>query len=407
MYFMSPACPRGEWKGLEMAKTVAFTKAIIEGIAAPSTGRSWTHDRKVTGLSIMTTATGHKSYYWRRWTRHGSVKKRLGNVADLSIDQARRAAAEWNTKATLGEDLRPTARYKGNPTVGELWEQYLEGHAKAHKRTWSTDAATWEAKVANWAKGRRANEVTPGDVAKLHASIGAASGHYAANRALSLLSAVWSIGGRALGYAGPNPVKGVKRFKEEARERFLNEAEVKAFFLALSSESRDGQDFWRLLVLTGVRSGNLHAARWDEIDLERGVWTVPAAKSKNKKPMAVMLPEAAVIILRARLEQGDGDHEHVFKGGHWGPAQRSWERIRKRAGLKNARAHDLRRTLASWATIGGASLPVVGAMLGHRSASATSIYARLSESPVRAVVESTTRALMAAANGQSEESEQT
>lgn len=62
--------------------------------------------------------------------------------------------------------------------------------------------------------------------------------------------------------------------------------------------------------------------------------------------------------------------------------------------MDDVRVHDLRRTLGSWATITGASLPIVGRALGHSSLSATQVYARLSMDPVRDAVETATDAIM-------------
>jgi integrase len=61
--------------------------------------------------------------------------------------------------------------------------------------------------------------------------------------------------------------------------------------------------------------------------------------------------------------------------------------------------HDLRRTLGSWQAAGGTSLLIIGKSLGHRSESATRIYARLATDPVRESVEKATVAMITAADG--------
>jgi integrase len=60
------------------------------------------------------------------------------------------------------------------------------------------------------------------------------------------------------------------------------------------------------------------------------------------------------------------------------------------------RIHDLRRSLGSWQAITGASLPIIGKSLGHKSPDATMIYARLSLDPVRQSVNTATAAMMEA-----------
>lgn len=73
--------------------------------------------------------------------------------------------------------------------------------------------------------------------------------------------------------------------------------------------------------------------------------------------------------------------------------KKAWKRICQKAGLKNLRLHDLRRTCASWMAINGASQYVIGKALNHKSPKSTAIYARLSLDPVREFMEKATGAL--------------
>ena len=66
------------------------------------------------------------------------------------------------------------------------------------------------------------------------------------------------------------------------------------------------------------------------------------------------------------------------KSGHLEDPKRAWNKIRKKANLKNFRLHDLRRTRGSWMAIAGASQYVIGKALNHKSHKSTAIYARLS-----------------------------
>jgi integrase len=68
----------------------------------------------------------------------------------------------------------------------------------------------------------------------------------------------------------------------------------------------------------------------------------------------------------------------------------------KTAGIENLRIHDLRRTLGSWQARTGASLPIIGKSLNHKTHQATAIYARLDLDPVRQSVNTATAAMMEA-----------
>ena len=99
-------------------------------------------------------------------------------------------------------------------------------------------------------------------------------------------------------------------------------------------------------------------------------------------------PDVLDILRRRRAETSS---VFVLPGpgakGHYMEPKRAWATLLKRAKLDDLRIHDLRRSLGSWMTIGGTSLPIVGKALGHKTSQATSIYARLNLDPVRIAME--------------------
>lgn len=88
----------------------------------------------------------------------------------------------------------------------------------------------------------------------------------------------------------------------------------------------------------------------------------------------------------------------VFEGsgatGHLVEPKSGWKRILERAGIKDLRIHDLRRTLGSWQAITGANSFMIGQSLGHKSSQSTAVYARLNIDPVRDSVEKATQAIL-------------
>ena len=78
---------------------------------------------------------------------------------------------------------------------------------------------------------------------------------------------------------------------------------------------------------------------------------------------------------------------------------RAWRTFRRRAGIPDVQLRDLRRTLATHALAGGASMAVIAKGLGHRSTAITSgVYALVTETAVRAAFEETGQRLLAAGN---------
>ena len=64
-----------------------------------------------------------------------------------------------------------------------------------------------------------------------------------------------------------------------------------------------------------------------------------------------------------------------------------WRKVLERAGIQNLRLHDIRRTLGSYQAISGASLQVIGKSLGHKSSTATEVYARMNLDPIKQSVD--------------------
>ena len=77
--------------------------------------------------------------------------------------------------------------------------------------------------------------------------------------------------------------------------------------------------------------------------------------------------------------------------------QKTWKRARAAAGLANVRLHDLRHSFASVGAAGGLSLPVIGALLGHKHSTTTARYAHLSD-PLRAANDAVGARIAAAMN---------
>lgn len=152
-------------------------------------------------------------------------------------------------------------------------------------------------------------------------------------------------------------------------------------------------------LFTGARYGNVAAMRWTEIDFDRMIWTIPAAKAKSDRPIIIALSPPAIAILRSRLERADAS-PYVFSvsgtARHVGAPHRPWDRFRAASGLTDLRIHDLRRSLGSWQAVAGASLAVIGASLGHANLKSTRVYAKLTLEPVRQSVDNAVAAMLAA-----------
>jgi integrase len=388
-------------------ETVRFTKQTVEAITPPATGHRDYRDTENKYLHIRATAAGGKTFYLIRKIAGKVHFIKLGGFPELTVQQARKSCEEQAASLLRGDHPK---RKPDKLTFGELFTRYMMGHAKPHKRTWEEDENNFRRYLKPLAK-KPVVDINRAAITRLHTAMGSANGKYIANKVLALLKVVFNYGHNTLGLAIDNPAQGVKLFREESRDRFLDAEELKSFFDALYNRIKDEdtkkhtseqwQDFFSLALWTGARRGNVQAMQWQHIDLTTGLWRIPGSEFKNGHPCDVVLSEPALEILTRRKLNATG--KHVFpsnsKSGHIEEPKKAWASILERAELENVRLHDLRRTLGSWQAATGASLQVIGKTLGHRNQSTTAIYSRLNLDPVKASLSTATAAMLEAING--------
>jgi integrase len=142
----------------------------------------------------------------------------------------------------------------------------------------------------------------------------------------------------------------------------------------------------RLLALTGARLSEILSLRWDHVDFEHAALRLPDSKSGSK---VIPLGAPAVALLEVTPRMSQFVCPGLKADAPIAPPQRQWRRVRAAAGLPGLRLHDLRHGFASVAAVGGESLKLVGAALGHKQIATTERYAHLQLDPVRALADRT------------------
>ena len=380
----------------------AFTKRGLERLE-PGESRRYVYDAECDGLAMMLTPAGKKTFYFARRIEGRYRRVKIGRVPSVSVEQARKIATRHDGKVAEGqnpaEDLRSA---RAATTLGELSAYYIEHHAKVHKRTWREDERQYNQYLKQWS-GRRLGEITRHDIATLHARIGRDNGHYAANRLLAMASKLYTYAA-SLGYEGAHPCKGVQRFAEQQRERFLDAGELQRFLNAVEAEPNEVfRHYFTVLLFTGGRRENVASMAWSEIDFGREVWTIPGEKFKTGSAVEVPLVKKVMDILNARrVGNAELQSQYVFpskrleaKVPHLSEPKNAFSRVCETAGITGLRLHDLRRTVASVATMNGVPYPVVARMVGHKVQGVTGIYARFDLTAVREGFEKTVAVMLA------------
>jgi integrase len=310
-----------------------------------------------------------------------------------TVETARAKAKEYAAMVARGRDPAEEKRAGKVKTaiLRAVAEDFLREHAEAKRKTSTAREyrRLLEKEVLPALGTRRIDSIEHTDIARLHHALQETP--YQANRVLAVLSKLFAWADRH-GYRSglPNPCRGVERYREEGRERFLSAEELARLGDALRTMEAVGEiDAFaaaaiKLLVLTGARRGEILAMRWDWIDRDFSVARLPDSKTGKK---VIHLSPAALGVLEGlpRLSQ----NPHVIPGKKPGAAlvglPKIWARVLAHAGLREVRLHDLRHSFASVAAGSGASLLVIGKLLGHAQQATTHRYAHLAHDPVKAV----------------------
>jgi len=383
-----------------MENKINFTKVVIDALSIPLSGKRSTYlDIKTTGLQLRITSTGTRTFsVYRRIKRGDPERITLGRYPDMTIEQARRRAAEINLDIAEGKNPAEVKRgIKTELTFSELFAEYMKRHSKLKKKSWVEDQSQFRIYLEKPLGKKKLSTIDRKSIAHIHGSITKVGHAPTANRVKALLSSVfgWAI---SVGLCESNPVLGIKSNKENQRDRFIQSDELPKFFKALVDEPNHTiRDYVLISLLTGGRKANVLAMRWKDINFERAEWRIE--ETKNGTPQTVALsPEAVEILLnRKPSDNAVFVFPGIGKAGHLMEPKKGWKRILERAGIDNLRIHDLRRTLGSWQAKTGASLAIIGKSLNHKNQNTTAIYARLDLDPVRVSVNTATNAMLTAA----------
>jgi integrase len=393
--------------------TLRITKRTVDALQS-----RWNEftvwDNAVTGFGVRVRPTGVKSYVvvYRAGAGRGVPVRRytIAAVGKITPERARTRAKIILGAVAHGHDpANQKTNERGMPTVAELADSFMSDHVtvKRKGRTAEFYRDILDRIVKPAVGTSKADKLTRAQVGRIHSSL--ADTPFQANRVLAVVSSMYAFAARAgIVPDGTNPARGIDKFKESRRERFLTVEELER----LGSAIREGETTgipWvvdetrvnakhipkakrstkigpsaaaalRLLLFTGCRLREILHLRWEHVDVERGCLFLPDSKSGRK---TIILNAPALAVLNGLERIG----AYVVPGVD--PAQprhdlkRPWDAVTKRAGVTGVRLHDLRHTYASFGAGGGLGLPIIGRLLGHSQPATTARYAHLDNDPLR------------------------
>jgi integrase len=404
-----------------------ITKRTVDSLAASASGEAVLWDAEVKGFGIRARESGGKSYilHYRVGTGRGAPLRKLTigkHGSPWTVETARAEAKRLLAEVAAGRDPAMARQADRKAlTFDELIDLYLaEGVSHKKPSTLKADRGRIQHHLRPLLGKLRADRIARADVERMRNAVTAGKtaqkiedgekrpsgsvakgGKGVAAQSVTLVGAIFAFAVER-GLCADNPARGVKKAPVRKVERFLSEAEIARLAAALDAETeRTGNPYpsaaIRLLLLTGCRRGEIVNLCWEHVDFERECLRLPDSKT-GAKVVYLNAPARALLQELPRM----AGNSRVIPGMRAESASAAidnvWPSVRKAGGIADVRLHDLRHSFASVGAAGGLSLPIIGALLGHKNAMTTARYAHLSADPLRAANDAVGARIAAAMN---------
>ena len=383
--------------------------------AKPESQTRFLWDGQVKNLGVRITPKGAKSYvlfYRAAGRKHLAT---LARCSEVSLKAAReRAGAEL--AAIRADEIAPLDRQREARealTVNDLLDRFFDSYVPdriANGRMTRTTATKYGNQADAYlrpALGKRpVADVTRFDVEKMAKRL--ARTPTLRNRVLAFASRVFTLAEHwEWRPQRTNPVRGVDRAKEQARDRVLAPLELAALSAALAE--REASHLFavaaiRVAAMSGLRISECLSMRWKHVSSLTGRVVLPETKTGRR-----VVPLAAPVLeLLSRLPRIYGN-DCVFAGARNG-APVTYKTTRdlfaaacERAGLEDVRLHDLRRSVATNLAASGVNAYTLRDVLGHATLAMSNRYVRMAGDALTEVTERAAEMTAAAMAGKSGE----
>jgi integrase len=395
-----------------------LTDKLVRSLEPPVSGNRITYDSEVKGFGARVTARAARAFILNY--RSGGRERRytIGDCADWSTVAARNEARRLKREVDHGRDpMGERHRERTAPTVAALCDRYLAEHVDVHNKPRTrAECRRMVERIIKPSLGRlKVEALDREDVMRLHR--GFKQTPRQANHAMAILSKMLNLAEAwRLRPDGTNPCRHVRRYPESQRERFLDADELARVGAALREMEAEGKvrsevaACIRFLALVGCRLNEAVGLTWDAIDAKAGVWRLTDAKTGAR---IVPLGAPALALLAALPRTGDRvfatptgrpitDDAVVdaWGGRKAGPKLRKARLgVRDRAGVSDARLHDLRHGVGTFAGAAGLNAFLVRDLLGHKTLAMTGRYVSKHVDPLRAAADAVSGQIAAALDG--------
>lgn len=397
-----------------------LTKRFVEGLRKED-GDQVIFDELIPGFGVRVSPSGVRSYLVQyRNSQRRSRRLTIGKHGTITTDQARDRARKILAAVLDGDDpVNDKQAFRKAPTVNDLLDRYLVEHVDAKNASSTADEVRRlvDKKIRPILGTHKVASVTSNDMQSLHRRMSGTPRQ--ANFTLAVCSKAFALAEKwGARDASSNPCKGIERYPENERERFLTGEELVRLGATLRMATSIGLPWSNgikpskhhakpenqrsiyprvttaaieLLLYTGCRLSEVLNLEWSRVDLvEEDIITL--RKTKAGKPQYVVVNEPAHRLLQDLMPAKRCKVKWVLpsRGDVSLPLSKSaieqaWQRIRLVAGIEDVHLHDLRHTMGTYAGQSNANAFMVRDLLRHRTLATTGRYVNRANDPTRAL----------------------
>lgn len=348
---------------LKPGQTLRDTEVIGFGVRVRAKSRSYFIHKKVKGTDEWITIGRHGA----PWTAD-TARKEAGRLLGEIAHGARPAEARRKEREAL--------------TLDEAQKLFMTQHGpKLKPRSKAGYERLFKKVIVPRFGKRRLHEITRADVAQFHAELAGTPG--VANFVLSVMSKMFSWAqDTGIDPRESNPCLRVSKFRLSKRERYLTREEYALIATTVTALEGEGKITAasayaiRLLMLTGARLNEILTLQWSFVRADMKSLFLPDSKTGEK---IIRLSDEALAILKLipKIEGNPYVITGHVTGSHLTNLHKAWYLVCETAKIEGVRIHDLRHSFASMAADAGASLPMIGGLLGHADPQTTARYVHL------------------------------
>jgi integrase len=364
-----------------------LTKSAISKLTCPSGRKSIQHpvDPQVPGLLIEVRYSGSKTYFLRY--RDADQRTRYHKVArsmDLSLSEVKKQALRLRSGIVLGHYPGTDKQRSECMLFSTFFETRYLDYCRPRKKPWRDDEKLYNRRLRSQFGalplsdlGQEAVERFLGVLTEEGLAASSVRHHGQLLKRCTSLATRWSL-------CPSDSLSGLKlKQVNDAREYFLSPEELQRLLYVLDNDdARIPCLAAKLLLMTGCRVSELLKCRYQDLTLDSDTPTLKVVQenSKNGRARYVPLSVEALKIINQLPSKGMSDYlfTNSRNGTRLQSLDKTWQRLRKEAGLPQLRLHDLRHNFASMLVNSGGSLYAVQRILGHQSQNQSSRYSHLS-----------------------------